>query len=166
MVCRCHHILPLGWLLGELTFRKKMTMTRRHVHLSTNKNPTLVVQPFHHRDQNELFRIIRLGKYSFDKKYWTGISEEATTLIMHLLDVDPSTRYTSTQTLHSDWIKNTEQSTLFEHNLANSLAGISKEAARLKGVSRSVQWCNKSRNLSSLTADGVDLHALSQLSNT
>lgn len=84
---------------------------------------------------------------------------------MHLLDVDPSTRYTSTLALHSDWINNMEQSTLFENNLANSLTGISKEATRLKGVVRSVQWCNKSKNLSSLTADGVDLHALSQFSN-
>ncbi len=121
-------------------------------------------QPFHHRDHNELFQIIRLGRYSFDKKYWAGISNEATTLIMHLLDVDPSTRYTSTRALHSDWIKKAEQSTLFENNLANSLTGISIEATRLKGVAKPVQWISKSRNLSSLTADGVDFHSLSHLS--
>ena len=84
---------------------------------------------------------------------------------MHLLDVDPSARFTSSQALHSDWIKKMEQSTLDEHNLANSLTGILNEATRLKGVVRSVQWVNKGKNLSSLTADGVDFHDLSQLSN-
>lgn len=124
-------------------------------------------QPFHHRDQHELFKIIRLGKYSFDKKYWAEISEEATTLIVHLLDVDPSQRYTATRALQSDWIKRTLVDTMLDrHNLANSLTGISKESTRLKGVVRSVQWSCKSRNLSSLTADGVDFHALSELSKS
>ncbi|KAL3764339.1 hypothetical protein ACHAW5_003475, partial [Stephanodiscus triporus] len=122
--------------------------------------------PFHHRDQHELFKIIRLGKYSFDKKYWAEISEEATTLIVHLLDVDPSTRYSSTRALQSDWIKRMVDTMLDRHNLANSLTGISKECSRLKGVVRSVQWNCKNRNLSSLTADGVDFHALSELSNS
>lgn len=116
--------------------------------------------PFHHRDQNELFKIIRLGKFSFDKKYWSKVSREATELITHLLEVDPSTRYTATQALESDWIKNIEQSRLSQHDLGSSLTAISKESTRLKSVVKAVQWINqasKKQNftVSSLTVDGA-----------
>ncbi|KAL3815280.1 hypothetical protein ACHAXA_010091 [Cyclostephanos tholiformis] len=128
--------------------------------------------PFHHRDQNELFKMIRLGKFSFNPAYWSGISEEATAVITHLLDVDPTTRYTSMQALKSDWI--IREPLLMKHNLANSLTGIVKESTRLKGVVRSVQWMMRSEDhldgkseplVSSLTVDGVDFDSLSQLAN-
>ena len=80
--------------------------------------------------------MIRLGKYGFNPKYWSGISNEATALIMHLLDVDPSTRLSSTQALQSDWIR---RESLVNNNLANSLTGILNESFRLKGVVRSDQ---------------------------
>jgi serine/threonine protein kinase len=116
--------------------------------------------------------MIRLGKYGFNPKYWSGISNEATALIMHLLDVDPFTRFTSTEALQSDWIM--RESLLNKHNLANSLTGIVNESIRLKGVARSVQWMIRSVDhwndkseplVSSLTVDGVDFYAMSQLSN-
>lgn len=109
--------------------------------------------PFHNKDQNELFKIIRLGKYNFDTKYWTGISKEATRLIKKLLEVDPSTRYTATKALELDWIKDMEESMLEKNNLSNSLSGMKKEHIRLKTLVRSVQWLNKDRKLSSLTVD-------------
>lgn len=121
--------------------------------------PILSSQPFHDEDQNELFKIIRLGKYNFDAKYWSGISDQAKTLITHLLDVDPSSRYTATKALQSDWIRNMEESMLAEHNLRDSLDGISKESTRLKTLVKSVQWLNREkkhmRNLSSLTLSGT-----------
>lgn len=116
--------------------------------------------------------MIRLGKFSFNPAYWSGISEEATAVITHLLDVDPTTRYTSMQALKSDWIM--REPLLMKHNLANSLTGIVKESTRLKGVVRSVQWMMRSEDhldgkseplVSSLTVDGVDFDALSQLAN-
>lgn len=120
--------------------------------------------PFHHRDQNELFKIIRLGKYSFDSKYWGGISDEATSLIKHLLDIDPTTRYTATQALESDWIKSIDEELLAKNALTNSLTGISKESHRLKGLVKSVQWLRSSttdkRLLSSLTVDAGQVGSL------
>eukprot|EP00579_Thalassiosira_antarctica_P001991 CAMPEP_0201866530 /NCGR_PEP_ID=MMETSP0902-20130614/1084_1 /ASSEMBLY_ACC=CAM_ASM_000551 /TAXON_ID=420261 /ORGANISM="Thalassiosira antarctica, Strain CCMP982" /LENGTH=748 /DNA_ID=CAMNT_0048391519 /DNA_START=56 /DNA_END=2302 /DNA_ORIENTATION=- len=116
--------------------------------------------PFHHKDQNELFKIIRRGKFSFDSKHWAGVSEEAIGLIVHLLEVDPSTRYTATQALQLDWIKSVEESILAEHDLANSLTGLRK-SNRLKNLARSVQWLNKEKLLSSLTVDTVGLGSTS-----
>lgn len=122
--------------------------------------------PFHHRDQNELFKIIRLGKYTFDSKYWEGISDEATSLIKHLLDVDPTTRYTATQALESDWFKSMDEELLAKHALANSLTGISEESHRLKGLVKTVQWLNKGSSitdkklLSSLTVDVAQVGSL------
>eukprot|EP00581_Thalassiosira_minuscula_P012917 CAMPEP_0183719730 /NCGR_PEP_ID=MMETSP0737-20130205/12546_1 /TAXON_ID=385413 /ORGANISM="Thalassiosira miniscula, Strain CCMP1093" /LENGTH=712 /DNA_ID=CAMNT_0025949467 /DNA_START=136 /DNA_END=2274 /DNA_ORIENTATION=+ len=114
--------------------------------------------PFHHRDQNELFKIIRLGKYSFDKKYWSGVSDDAIRLIMHLLDVDPTTRYTAKEALKSKWIKSVEESLLEKNDLSNSLSGISKASIRMKSVARAVQWISKEEKkfMSSLTVDPLD----------
>jgi len=121
--------------------------------------------PFHHKDQNELFKIIRLGKYNFDSRYWSGISKEATSLIKCLLEVGPATRCTATQALDSPWIKSMRACELERNALSNSLSGISRESNRLKNVVRSVQWLNKDKLLSSLTAD-MDGYRLESTSST
>ena len=129
--------------------------------------PYYNTQPFHHKDQNELFKVIRLGKYSFDSKYWSEISEEATELITRLLDVDPTTRYSASEALESDWIKDMEDEELARHSLTNSLTSISKTANARKSLVRSVQWksCKGGTNftdrISELTCDVVDVSALS-----
>jgi len=129
--------------------------------------------PFHNKNQNDLFKVIRLGKYTFDATYWSGVSTEATSLIVHLLEVDPSTRYTATQALQSDWIKNVEESLLAKRSLAKSVSGIKGESSRLKTVAKTIQWLNRSKNsrplknISSLTVEyggtEVDLEQLSKL---
>jgi len=108
--------------------------------------------PFHNKNQNELYKAIRLGKYTFDAEYWKDTSEESNRLIARLLTVDPSTRCTAAEALHSDWIQSVEKSQLSQHELANSLAGISKTRSRLKSVAKTVQWMNKGNRMSSLTA--------------
>ncbi len=47
---------------------------------------------------------IRYGEYSFHRKYWTHISDEAKHLISCMLTVDVSQRITAKQALESDWI--------------------------------------------------------------
>lgn len=116
-------------------------------------------KPFHHNDQSELFKLIRLGKLRFDSKYWKGISGEAIRLIMNLLEVDPTSRFTASHALESDWIKSIERAeqakSLASHTLKNSLPGISKESNRLKNLVKSVQWLNRDKHISSLTVDSV-----------
>lgn len=108
--------------------------------------------PFHSKNQDELFKIIRLGKFSFEPKYWSGISKEAKDLISKLLDVDPSTRLTATQALNSDWMSVVEEKSLVSNDLSSSSVGI----RRFSGVSnKTVQWMSKKNklNLSNITVD-------------
>lgn len=119
--------------------------------------------PFHHKEQSELFKIIRLGKISFDPKYWSGISEKAIRVIMHLLDVDPSTRYTATQALDSSWIKSIEEAMMAKRKLRSTVSGISKQNNRLKTLVKSVQWMNKDKHMSSLTVDPIMLESMRKL---
>lgn len=109
--------------------------------------------PFHHKDQNELFKVIRLGKYNFESRYWSGTTDAAKGLIKHLLEVDPSTRFSATEALSSEWIKSVEEAELARSDLSNSISRISRESTRLKSIVRSVQWLNKDKALSSLTVD-------------
>lgn len=125
--------------------------------------PLRTYQPFHHKDQHELFKIIRLGTFSFAKKFWVGISDEATTLITHLLDVDPTTRYTATQALKSKWfelIVQEEDNVLEKNNLGDSLVKISRLSTSLKDAVRAIQWVNRDRFLSDVTIDNFDYDAM------
>ena len=74
------------------------------------------------------------------------------------MEVDPASRYTATKALDSPWIKSVDKSSLYEHDLANSLSGISKTSHKLKGLVKTVQWIQKDKKkfMSSLTVDGVD----------
>lgn len=108
--------------------------------------------PFNARDQQDLFQLIRLGKYNFESKYWAGISDEAMDLIERLLEVDPASRVTAKDALESDWIQGLDDEALLEHELRGSLAGITETRESIKGNVRMVQWINKSKKMcSSLT---------------
>merc|ERR1711918_244714 len=56
------------------------------------------------KNQKDLFRKIKSGKFSFPSPYWDGISEEAKDLIRNLLEVDPNERYNAEQLLQHPWI--------------------------------------------------------------
>eukprot|EP00039_Didymoeca_costata_P012142 m.173781 g.173781 ORF g.173781 m.173781 type:complete len:573 (-) comp15394_c2_seq1:70-1788(-) len=54
--------------------------------------------------QNDLFRKIRSGKFSFPSPYWDKISHEAKDLIRKLLLVNPKERYDANQLLAHPWL--------------------------------------------------------------
>jgi serine/threonine protein kinase len=113
--------------------------------------------PFNAKDQQDLFQLIRLGKFGFETKYWAGISDEAMDLIERLLDVDPASRATASDALESEWIQGLDDDALIEHELRGSLDGITETRASIKGSVRQVQWINKSKKMcSSLTLDPDD----------
>lgn len=62
--------------------------------------------PFHDDDQQELFRLIRRGKFSFDPTYWEFVSEEAKSCVRALLTVDRSKRLKAFDVRNHSWIKN------------------------------------------------------------
>ena len=81
--------------------------------------------------------------------------------------MDPTTRYSASEALESDWIKDMGEEELARHSLTNSLTSISKTANARKSLVRSVQWksCKGGTNftdrISELTCDVVDVSALS-----
>jgi len=105
--------------------------------------------PFNKRDQQDLFQLIRLGRYSFDTKYWAGISDEAMDLIERLLEVDPASRATASDAMESEWIQGLDDDALIENELRESLNGITETRASIRSSVRQVQWINKAKQVCS-----------------
>ncbi|CAF0878446.1 unnamed protein product [Adineta steineri] len=62
--------------------------------------------PFRSRKQYLMFRKIREGQYTMTGSEWNDVSETAKDLIRHLLDIDPSKRYTAAQALQHSFFNN------------------------------------------------------------
>ena len=60
--------------------------------------------PFRGEGEDCLERI-RYGEYTFHRKYWTHVTDDAKLLISRMLTVDISRRITARQALDSDWIR-------------------------------------------------------------
>lgn len=52
---------------------------------------------------------IRYGIFTFHKKYWSHVSDEARALIKQMLTVDVQDRITAQEALESPWIANLER---------------------------------------------------------
>eukprot|EP00931_Biecheleriopsis_adriatica_P085110 TRINITY_DN5933_c0_g1_i3.p1 TRINITY_DN5933_c0_g1~~TRINITY_DN5933_c0_g1_i3.p1 ORF type:complete len:578 (-),score=167.09 TRINITY_DN5933_c0_g1_i3:168-1823(-) len=61
--------------------------------------------PFYGKTDQEVLSKVKKGIYSFDQKYWKNISQDAKTLIGHLLKYNPKDRYTAEQALKDPWIR-------------------------------------------------------------
>jgi len=60
--------------------------------------------PFYDESDPKLFELILKGKFSFDERFWGGISASAKNLITNMLQVDPVKRYDTYQVLSHSWI--------------------------------------------------------------
>lgn len=60
--------------------------------------------PFYDESDANLFAQIMRGEYEFDSPYWDEISDSAKDFIRHLMEVDPTRRYTCKQSLAHPWI--------------------------------------------------------------
>ncbi|KAM4749607.1 calcium/calmodulin-dependent protein kinase type 1D [Rhinophrynus dorsalis] len=60
--------------------------------------------PFYDENDSKLFEQILKADYEFDSPYWDDISESAKDFIGHLMEKDPSKRYTCEQALRHPWI--------------------------------------------------------------
>jgi len=63
------------------------------------------VHPFQIEDENQMLNNIEDGKWKWLGPNWGSISAEAKDLISHMMDPNPSTRWTIDQCLASKWIK-------------------------------------------------------------
>lgn len=57
---------------------------------------------------DECMEKIRYGKFSFHRKYWGHVSDEAKMLISRMLTVDVSRRITAEEALESPWVLSME----------------------------------------------------------
>ena len=88
--------------------------------------------PFVARNQQELFKAIVEGKYSFPDQYWGNVSPDAKDLIRNLLQVNPDHRWTARQALQCSWIRQLPGETLAKNDLGNSARELKFFNARLK----------------------------------
>jgi serine/threonine protein kinase len=64
--------------------------------------------PFYHADESTLFKLISNGTFSFDPKYWSGVSGECKDFIKKMLVVDVKARWTADQLLAHPWMLSAE----------------------------------------------------------
>ncbi|XP_048037891.1 calcium/calmodulin-dependent protein kinase IGa [Megalobrama amblycephala] len=60
--------------------------------------------PFYEENETRLFSKIMKAEYAFHSPYWDEISESAKDFIRHMLEKNPSKRYTTEQALAHPWI--------------------------------------------------------------
>ncbi|NXO76001.1 KCC1G kinase, partial [Sitta europaea] len=60
--------------------------------------------PFYEETESKLFEKIKEGYYEFESPFWDDISESAKDFIRHLLEKNPSTRFTCEEALRHPWI--------------------------------------------------------------
>ncbi|XP_075906259.1 calcium/calmodulin-dependent protein kinase type 1 isoform X3 [Nelusetta ayraudi] len=86
--------------------------------------------PFYDESDTKLFEQILKAEYEFDSPYWDDISDSAKDFIVHLMEKDPSTRYTCDQALQHPWIAG---DTALDKNIHESVsAQIKKNFAKSK----------------------------------
>ncbi|NXJ74297.1 KCC1G kinase, partial [Trogon melanurus] len=60
--------------------------------------------PFYEETETKLFEKIKEGYYEFESPFWDDISESAKDFIRHLLEKNPSVRFTCEEALRHPWI--------------------------------------------------------------
>uniref|UniRef100_A0A3Q0QNR4 Calcium/calmodulin dependent protein kinase I n=1 Tax=Amphilophus citrinellus TaxID=61819 RepID=A0A3Q0QNR4_AMPCI len=86
--------------------------------------------PFYDENDAKLFEQILKAEYEFDSPYWDDISDSAKDFIVHLMEKDPSMRYTCEQALQHPWIAG---DTALDKNIHESVsAQIKKNFAKSK----------------------------------
>lgn len=94
--------------------------------------------PFNGQTDEQIFRKVRQGSYSFANKAWSTRSQESMDLINKMLVVDPNKRISAAQALQHPWIKkaahekiNSTETELALSNLKNFRADQKMQQAAL-----------------------------------
>jgi calcium/calmodulin-dependent protein kinase I len=98
--------------------------------------------PFHHENHNQLFKMIKKGRFEFDSPYWDEVSEDAKDLISKMLVVDPKQRENADQLLRHPWIVGEDVS---DAALSSAISELKKFNARrkFKAAVKTVQAVNR-----------------------
>ena len=91
-----------------------------------------------------MYSQIKAGKFTFDDRYWAGVSPEAKSFIKSLLQIDPAKRPSAAAAMNHDWFTKhaTELSTT---DLSKTIDNMKKWNARrkLKGGIKAVMASNR-----------------------
>lgn len=102
--------------------------------------------PFQARDDNrdELFRVIKRGKFKFHDEYWGEISDDAKDLIRSMLTVNPTERPSAQKLLRHKWMS-AEARVLNQHDLQPSQVRLREFNAKrkFKGAANAVRATNR-----------------------
>ena len=85
--------------------------------------------PFHDENQDELFRLIRRGKFTFDPTYWSLVSDEAKDCVQSLLTVDRSKRMQASDVKKHPWIQSVPETA----EEGNTFGGVGGRGAGMEG---------------------------------
>jgi len=88
--------------------------------------------PFHHQNQNQLFRIVKRGEFKFDSPYWDPVSAGAKDLIRGLLQIDVSKRLTAQQVLEHPWVASKQKADEVSPDLTSNLRELALFQAKKK----------------------------------
>ena len=104
--------------------------------------------PFNEKNQKDIFKKIKSGKYEFHADYWGNVSTEAKDFIAKLLVLDQKKRYTVDQALKHEWILK-GASELSSRKLDSNLKALRRYNARRKimAAARTVIAANRIKNM-------------------
>merc|ERR1719487_2934317 len=82
--------------------------------------------PFYGDTDADVLAKVRLGNFSFNAADWRSVSEDAKSLIRHLLKMNPRDRYSAEQALNHVWVRNKApkaQNVSLQNSLVENLRG-------------------------------------------
>mmetsp|Transcript_34183 Transcript_34183/g.59790 ORF Transcript_34183/g.59790 Transcript_34183/m.59790 type:complete len:487 (-) Transcript_34183:4193-5653(-) len=89
--------------------------------------------PFYGKEDEEIFRRIKISEYSFDGPEWETVSEAAKNFIRRLLNKNPATRISASEALQDPWlVQNAHRNPLEAEIRANTLSQLQSFRAEQK----------------------------------
>lgn len=102
--------------------------------------------PFAEDNQEAMFARVKAGDYEFYEEEWSHISNEAKEVIIGLLKVKPSERFSAEEALGAAWFSQTE-TFLSDRDLYQTVEEIKKRRPRLKDLARAFMGLSFPKNL-------------------
>jgi len=74
--------------------------------------------PFPGRDDREILRKVKAGKYNFDDPVWLNVSDDAKNFIKKMMELDPQKRLSAQDALNDNWFKKVMEQQIVDKPLA------------------------------------------------